>query len=160
MWDKSTPLSQPWLPPHGENVQWRQRYQSIRRGRSMRHSAVDGGERSVTRADHLILGERAHSTRWIGGWLEPRANLDGQFSKKKISCLCSELDYIFPVHILVTTLYTPGSHSNLEDIWVLKNRKQKKEYFHFFLRDYISMLKFLCKLFNALKGKFPKYCCL
>lgn len=78
--------------------------------------------------------------------MEPRGILDGQFSTEKISCLCRESDYNSPVfHSIFWKkhwLNIPGCHSNMEYIWVLRNRKQKKEDSHFFLGDYQSMLKF------------------
>jgi hypothetical protein len=69
---------------HGMKVKSVKVYEGVELWRhSFLTSAVDGGEWSVARADRLILGERASSTPCIGGWVDPRASLDGQFSKKK-----------------------------------------------------------------------------
>jgi hypothetical protein len=39
-------------------------------------SALDGGEWSDSRPARYTTGERAPGTRWIGGWIAPRAGLD------------------------------------------------------------------------------------
>jgi hypothetical protein len=39
-------------------------------------SALVGGELSDSRPDHSNLEERAPSTRWIEGWMSPRASID------------------------------------------------------------------------------------
>jgi hypothetical protein len=38
--------------------------------------ALVGGEWSASRPGRFTTGERAPSTRWIGGWVDPRAGLD------------------------------------------------------------------------------------
>jgi hypothetical protein len=35
------------------------------------------GERSASRSGHLILGDGAQNTHWIGGWVGTRAGLEG-----------------------------------------------------------------------------------
>jgi hypothetical protein len=40
------------------------------------NSALAGGEWSVSRPCRFTPGERAPSTHWIGGWVDPRAGLD------------------------------------------------------------------------------------
>jgi hypothetical protein len=39
-------------------------------------SALAGGEWSASRPGRFSGGERAPSTHWIGGWVDPRAGLD------------------------------------------------------------------------------------
>jgi hypothetical protein len=39
-------------------------------------SALVGGERSASSPRSFTPGESAHSTHWIGGWVDPRAGLD------------------------------------------------------------------------------------
>jgi hypothetical protein len=39
-------------------------------------SALFGGEWSASRPVRFTAGERAPSTQWIGGWVDPRASLD------------------------------------------------------------------------------------
>jgi hypothetical protein len=39
-------------------------------------SALAGGEWSTSRPGLFTPGERAPNTRWIGGWVKPRAGLD------------------------------------------------------------------------------------
>jgi hypothetical protein len=38
--------------------------------------ALVGGEWSTSCPGHFTTGERAHSTHWIGGWVDLRADLD------------------------------------------------------------------------------------
>jgi hypothetical protein len=45
-------------------------------------SALAGGEWSASRPDRLTPGERAASTHWIGGWVDPRAGLDDVKKRK------------------------------------------------------------------------------
>jgi hypothetical protein len=40
-------------------------------------SAPVGGEWSASRPCRFTPGERTHSTNWIGGWVDPRACVDG-----------------------------------------------------------------------------------
>jgi hypothetical protein len=39
-------------------------------------SALAGGKWSASRPCRFTPGDRAPSTHWIGGWVDPRANLD------------------------------------------------------------------------------------
>jgi hypothetical protein len=39
-------------------------------------AALAEGEWSALRPDRFTLGERAHGTHWIRGWMDPRAGLD------------------------------------------------------------------------------------
>jgi hypothetical protein len=39
-------------------------------------SALAGGKWSASRPGRFKFGERAASTRWIGGWVDPRPGLD------------------------------------------------------------------------------------
>jgi len=39
-------------------------------------SALDGGEWSASRPGRFTLRERALGTRWMGGWVSPRAFLE------------------------------------------------------------------------------------
>jgi hypothetical protein len=50
-------------------------------------SAVDGGEWSASYPDRFTPRERAPSTHWIGGWVGPRAGLDG-VAKTKLLFPC------------------------------------------------------------------------
>jgi hypothetical protein len=45
-------------------------------------SALVGDEWSALRPSHFTLGERARSTHWIGGWVDPRAGLDDVEKRK------------------------------------------------------------------------------
>jgi hypothetical protein len=45
-------------------------------------SALDGDEWTVSRPGRFILMERAAGTRWIGGWVVPRADLDAVVNRK------------------------------------------------------------------------------
>jgi hypothetical protein len=45
-------------------------------------SAPAGGEWSASRSSFFNLGERAPSTHWIGGWVDPRAGLDDVEKRK------------------------------------------------------------------------------
>jgi hypothetical protein len=40
-------------------------------------SALAGGEWSAPRPGRFTPGERALGTHWIGGWVDPKAGLDG-----------------------------------------------------------------------------------
>jgi hypothetical protein len=40
-------------------------------------SALVGGEWSASRYCRFTPGERAPRTHWIGGWVDPRAGLEG-----------------------------------------------------------------------------------
>jgi hypothetical protein len=44
-------------------------------------SAQVAGEWSASRPSCFIPGERAPSTHWIGGWVDPRAGLDDREEK-------------------------------------------------------------------------------
>jgi hypothetical protein len=39
-------------------------------------SALAGGEWSASRPGRFTPGERAPSTHWIGGWVDPRVGMD------------------------------------------------------------------------------------
>jgi hypothetical protein len=39
-------------------------------------SALDGGKRLVSRPGRFTAGEKAPGTPWIGGWVDPRNDLD------------------------------------------------------------------------------------
>jgi hypothetical protein len=45
-------------------------------------SALDGGEWSASRPSPFTPGERALGTRWIGGWVSPRAVLNSVVKRK------------------------------------------------------------------------------
>jgi hypothetical protein len=45
-------------------------------------SALDGGEWSASRSGRSTPRERAASTHWIGGWVDPRAVLDAVANRK------------------------------------------------------------------------------
>jgi hypothetical protein len=45
-------------------------------------SALDGGEWSVSRSGRFTPGEKAPATHWIGGWVDPRADLDDVEKRK------------------------------------------------------------------------------
>jgi hypothetical protein len=45
-------------------------------------SALDGGEWSASRPGRFIPKERTPGTRWIGGWVGPRAVLDAVMKRK------------------------------------------------------------------------------
>jgi hypothetical protein len=45
-------------------------------------SALDGGEWSASRPGRFTPRERATDTRWIGGWVGPRAVLDAVVNRK------------------------------------------------------------------------------
>jgi hypothetical protein len=45
-------------------------------------SALDGGEWSASRPGRFTPRKRAPVTRWIGGWVSPRANLDAVVKRK------------------------------------------------------------------------------
>jgi hypothetical protein len=51
----------------------------------------------------LIPGEGATDTHWIGGWVNPRANLD-VVAKRKSPYPCQESNPGCPAHSLVTIL--------------------------------------------------------
>jgi hypothetical protein len=46
-------------------------------------SALAGGEWSASRPGRFTPRERAHSTHWIGGWVDSRAGLD-DVEKRKV----------------------------------------------------------------------------
>jgi hypothetical protein len=45
-------------------------------------SSLVDGEWSASRPGRFTPGERAPSTHWIGGWVDPRACLDGVEKRK------------------------------------------------------------------------------
>jgi hypothetical protein len=48
-------------------------------------SALVGGEWSASCSGRLTPWERAPSTHWIGGWVDPRAGLDDMEKRKLLS---------------------------------------------------------------------------
>jgi hypothetical protein len=54
-------------------------------------SALVGGEWSVLRPCRFTPGERAPSTYWIGGWVDPRASMDDLEKRKFLPPLGLEL---------------------------------------------------------------------
>jgi hypothetical protein len=44
-------------------------------------SALAAGEWSASLPGHFTPGERAPGTHWIGGWVNPRADLDDEEKK-------------------------------------------------------------------------------
>jgi hypothetical protein len=54
-------------------------------------SALVGGEWSASRPARFIPGERAPSTLWIEGWVDPRAGLDDVEKRKFLTLLGLEL---------------------------------------------------------------------
>jgi hypothetical protein len=44
--------------------------------------ALDVGEWSVSRPCRFTLGETASVTKWMGGWVDPRAGLDDMEKRK------------------------------------------------------------------------------
>jgi hypothetical protein len=59
--------------------------------------ALAGGEWSASHPSHFTPGDKTSSTRWIGGWVDPRASLD-IMEKRKISCL-RYTDEVWPVNV-------------------------------------------------------------
>jgi len=53
--------------------------------------ALSEGERPLHAPSASLLGERAYSTHWPGGWVGPRAGLV-TLEKRIISCMCQELN--------------------------------------------------------------------
>jgi hypothetical protein len=54
-------------------------------------SALPGGEWSASRPCRFIPGERTPGIHWIGGWVEPRADLGDLEKSKFLSPLRLEL---------------------------------------------------------------------
>jgi hypothetical protein len=54
-------------------------------------SALGGVEWSASRPGRFTPGERAPGTRWIGGWMDPRAGLDDLEKRKFLNLLGLEL---------------------------------------------------------------------
>jgi len=48
-------------------------------------SALDGGEWSASCPDRSYPRERAPGTHWIGGWVDPRLDLDAVAKRKEFS---------------------------------------------------------------------------
>jgi hypothetical protein len=58
----------------------------------------------VSRPGRFTPEGRARGTRWIGGWMGPRAGLDDMEKRKKISCSCQECNPDFqPVAFALMT---------------------------------------------------------
>jgi len=53
--------------------------------------ALDEGKWSASRPGRFAPRERAHGTRWIGGWVGPRSGLD-TVVKRKIPSPCRHLN--------------------------------------------------------------------
>jgi hypothetical protein len=54
-------------------------------------SAQVGDEWSVSHSRRFIPGERAPGTHWAGGWVDPRAGLDGMEKLKFLTILGHKL---------------------------------------------------------------------
>jgi hypothetical protein len=54
-------------------------------------SALAGDEWSASRPSHFIPFERAPSTHWLGGWVDPRAGLDNMEKRKFLTSLGHKL---------------------------------------------------------------------
>jgi hypothetical protein len=54
-------------------------------------SALGGDEWSASRPGRFTLGEKAPSTHWIGGWVDPRAGVDDMEKRKFLTLLGLEL---------------------------------------------------------------------
>jgi hypothetical protein len=74
-------------------------------------SALAGGEWSASRLGRFTPRDRALRTHWIGGWVDPRAGLDGV---EKNLYLCSSLK----VTDMCTFLYLPLPLSSLSLIYI------------------------------------------
>jgi hypothetical protein len=68
-------------------------------------SALDGGEWSASRPGRFTPKERASGTHWIGGWVGPRAVLDGVV-KRKIPSTRRESNPRTPIVQPVAQCYT------------------------------------------------------
>jgi hypothetical protein len=73
-------------------------------------SALAGGEWPASRSYRFIPGERALCTHWIGGWVDPRADLDDM---EKWKCLTLPGHELRPLGRLASShslYWLPGSH--------------------------------------------------
>jgi hypothetical protein len=62
-------------------------------------SALAGGEWSVSLPCHFTPGERAPGTHWIGGWVNPRADMDNVGKRKFFTLLGLEHQpFGYPAH--------------------------------------------------------------
>jgi hypothetical protein len=68
-------------------------------------SALDGGEWSASRPGLFTSRERTPGTRWIGGWVGPRAGLDAVV-KRKIPSLRRKSNPRTPIVQPVAQRYT------------------------------------------------------
>jgi hypothetical protein len=89
-----------WVPFH-EGILGEQRYSSMH----SLTSALGGGEWSASRPGRFTSRERAPGTRWIGGWVDPRAVLDAVV-KRKIPSPRRELNPRTPIVQAVAQSYT------------------------------------------------------
>jgi hypothetical protein len=75
----------------------------------------------------LYPRENSPVTRWIGGWVCPRADLDAM-EKSEISCLCRKSNPGYPARSLLTIAATHTWDDNNRWIilkWILKNRMSR-----------------------------------
>jgi hypothetical protein len=71
---------------------------------SILHIGTRWGEWLASRPGRLTPGGRATATRWIGGWMGPRAGLDVVARRKKFHhYLSQELNPGHPAHSLVSS---------------------------------------------------------
>jgi hypothetical protein len=56
--------------------------------------ALAGGECSALRPGRCTPGERVPGTHWIGGWVDPKAGLDGLEKRKFLTLLGLELRHL------------------------------------------------------------------
>jgi hypothetical protein len=54
-------------------------------------SALAGGEWSASRPGRFTPGKEPPGTHWVGGWVDPRAGLDGVEKRKFLTLLVLEL---------------------------------------------------------------------
>jgi hypothetical protein len=47
--------------------------------------ALAGGEWSAPRPGHFTPGERAPATHWVGGWVDPRADLNDSEKRRSLT---------------------------------------------------------------------------
>jgi hypothetical protein len=84
-------------------------------------SVLDGGEWSASHPCRFTPGERFPGTHWIGGWVGPRAGLDGT-KKRKIFCSCRKSNPDrSPRNPSLYRLIYPGPHIS-NNIWISNQR--------------------------------------
>jgi hypothetical protein len=109
---------------HAMKTYWEWRYISTH----FLTSALDESEWSVSRSDHFAPSERAPSTHWIGGWVDPRAVLD-TVVKRKIPSPRWESNSSHPIIPSVADWTTRHTHQILTKFkwfrrWNLRSKKQ------------------------------------